>query len=211
MSLYQKLSAIQVELKAPKGHKNAHGGYMYRSCEDILDALKPLLSQHKCTLILSDSIEMVGTRFYVKVTAKLTDASDDDKVTAREAIECTALAREPEERKGFDASQITGAASSYARKYALNGLFCIDDTKDADSMDNRPEPPKVAKPAPVAAALPEQVAEIEALCTKLGKPYEQLKTHFKVSGTWTMAQATAALAALHKAEKDLAKQLDSQA
>lgn len=123
--IIEKLSAIQTALKAPKNQKNAFGGYNYRSCEDILEALKPLLKTHECALTVSDEIVLVGTRFYIKATATLHHKE--------ETLSNTAFAREEETKKGMDGSQITGAASSYARKYALNGLFCIDDTKDADA------------------------------------------------------------------------------
>ena len=126
----EKLAKIQKELKAPKGQLNKFGGYNYRSCEDILEAVKPLLDG--AILTLQDEIINIGNRFYVKATATFTDGTYTHSVTA--------MAREPETKKGMDESQITGMASSYARKYALNGLFCIDDTKDADTMDNTPTP-----------------------------------------------------------------------
>ena len=133
MNIYEKLLNIQNELKAPKGQTNKFGGYKYRSCEDILEAVKPLLKANKCILILSDEIKEVGyeeqSRFYVEATASLIDCEDERNI----AIRNTAYARESKEKKGMDDSQITGTASSYARKYALNGLFCIDDTKDADT------------------------------------------------------------------------------
>jgi len=125
--LVKKVSKIQQELKAPKSQRNKFGGYNYRNCEDILEAVKPLLGD--LILTISDSIEVVGNRVYVKSTAVITDGENK--------IENIAFAREAEDKKGMDLSQITGATSSYARKYALNGLFCIDDTKDADSMDNK--------------------------------------------------------------------------
>ena len=124
--VYEKLKNIQTELKAPKGQVNKFGGYKYRSCEDIMKAAKPVLAKYNCTVVIKDDVEYIGDRFYVKATATLTD------VETGESIETTALAREPEMKKGSDESQITGAASSYARKYCLNGLFLIDDTKDAD-------------------------------------------------------------------------------
>ena len=120
-----KLSAIQMELKAPKGQYNSYGGFKYRSCEDILEAVKPLLSKNGLTLLLTDEPVAVGNRVYIKATARLICGEDN--------IEVTAYAREPEDKKGMDTSQVTGTASSYARKYALNGLFLIDDTKDADT------------------------------------------------------------------------------
>lgn len=131
------LQAIQSELKAPKGQFNSFGGYKYRSCEDILEALKPVLAKYQAAVLLSDTVELVGDRVYVKATATLK--------TENETISVTAYARETEEKKGMDAAQITGSASSYARKYALNGLFGIDDTKDADTMDNREQPKQTKK------------------------------------------------------------------
>lgn len=121
----EALIKIQNELKAPKGQFNKFGNYKYRSCEDILEALKPLLTKNKCWLLLTDEIIQIGTRIYVKATASIYDGT----------LECSVsgFAREEETKKGMDGSQITGAASSYARKYALNGLFCIDDNKDADT------------------------------------------------------------------------------
>lgn len=127
MSIYQKLLDIQTELKAPKGQFNSFGNYKYRSCEDILEALKPLCNKHKVVLTVSDQLENIGDRYYIRATARLTDIETLDTTNN------TAYAREEESKKGMDGSQITGTASSYARKYALNGLFCIDDTKDADT------------------------------------------------------------------------------
>lgn len=128
--IIQKLAAIQAELKAPKNQENKFGGYKYRSCEDILEAVKPLLKKEGLALILSDNIEEVGGRVYVKATATILDSGD-----AGSSIGVAAYAREAETRKGMDDSQVTGSASSYARKYALNGLFAIDDTKDADATN----------------------------------------------------------------------------
>ena len=122
------LSKIQQQLKAPKSQRNDFGKYNYRSCEDILEAVKPLLAEHKCILTLSDRMIEVGGRVYVEATARFTEPEKD-------SIDITACAREAETKKGMDDSQITGAASSYARKYALNGLFCIDDTRDADATN----------------------------------------------------------------------------
>lgn len=119
------LIKIQQELKAPKGQYNSFGKYKYRSAEDILEAVKPLLGKYNAQLTLSDEIIAVGDRVYVKAVATFTDGNATEVVSA--------YAREPDDKKGMDASQITGTASSYARKYALNGLFLIDDTKDADT------------------------------------------------------------------------------
>ncbi|ENQ0912886.1 ERF family protein [Escherichia coli] len=121
--LHKKLWTIQQTLNAPKNQRNNFGGYSYRSAEDILEAVKPLLQN--ITLTLNDEIVLIGDRYYVKATATLSDGED--------AICVTAYAREEENKKGMDASQLTGATSSYARKYALNGLFCIDDAKDPDT------------------------------------------------------------------------------
>lgn len=128
MNINEKLLKIQIELKAPKGQYNSFGKYKYRSCEDILEAVKPLLQENKCTLTIKDDMEQIGERYYIKATAILADTESDNTI-----ITNTAYAREEENKKGMDGSQITGTASSYARKYALNGLFLIDDTKDADT------------------------------------------------------------------------------
>ena len=148
MNIYEKLSNIQNELKAPKGQFNKFGGYKYRSCEDILEAVKPICKKYKAVLVLSDTLENIGERYYIKATAALIDV-EDIKGNEIATIENTAYAREEESKKGMDGSQITGTASSYARKYALNGLFNIDDTKDADTdefvkqtQDNDKKPSK---------------------------------------------------------------------
>lgn len=132
MEFIEKIVAIQSELKAPKGQYNSFGKYNYRSCEDILEGVKPLLTKHGLILTIQDSIDLIGDRFYVKATATITDG--------KEQLSTSAYARESLDKKGMDASQVTGATSSYARKYALNGLLAIDDTKDADTMDNSKKP-----------------------------------------------------------------------
>lgn len=132
MEFIEKIVAIQSELKAPKGQYNSFGKYNYRSCEDILEGVKPLLTKHGLVLTIQDSIDLIGDRFYVKATATITDG--------KEQLSTSAYARESLDKKGMDASQVTGATSSYARKYALNGLLAIDDTKDADTMDNSKKP-----------------------------------------------------------------------
>lgn len=148
-----KLTEIQAELNAPKKQFNKFGNYAYRSCEDIVEAVKPLLKKHNADLFLSDEIEVKGDRYYVKATA--TFKCGDEVVVA------TASARESETRKGMDDSQITGAASSYARKYALNGLFLIDDNKDADSNEARYESEGRAKSAPAQSVSEEQKEEMK--------------------------------------------------
>ena len=143
MNIKEKLAAIQAELKAPKSQYNSFGGYHYRNAEDILEAVKPLLTKYHCGLVCSDEIVLIGERYYVKAEARFYDCDDNA------AFSTYAYAREEESKKGMDGSQVTGASSSYARKYALNGLFCIDDTKDSDTTntgDQKPQPEK--KPAP---------------------------------------------------------------
>jgi hypothetical protein len=125
LGIYNLLTEIQNELKVPKTKFNSFGKYNYRNCEDILEAVKPLLKKHSASLYISDTVDHIGERYYVKSTAVLEHNG--------EKISCFGLAREDNERKGMDLSQITGSCSSYARKYALNGMFLIDDTKDADS------------------------------------------------------------------------------
>ena len=142
-TLIERLAAIQSRLHAPKNQRNEFGKYNYRSCEDILEAVKPLLNG--LVLTITDDVTEVGGRIYVKATATVTDGA--------ESITATAFAREAETRKGMDESQITGSASSYARKYALNGLLLIDDNKDADSQDNSEQGQK-AKPAQKPFDLP---------------------------------------------------------
>lgn len=142
-SIYEKQTAIAAELKAPKGQFNKFGGYKYRSCEDILEAVKPLLVKYRASLSIRDFIEQQGSRYYVRATAELVSWDD------AQAIVSTAYAREPEDKKGMDASQITGTASSYARKYALNGLLLIDDTKDDDTRaPSDVKPKRTTKPKP---------------------------------------------------------------
>lgn len=131
MTIYEKLSTIQVKLNAPKKQYNSYGRYNYRSCEDILEGLKPHLEETKTAVTVNDEVVLIGERYYIKATATLHDCESDKSVSN------SAYAREELTKKGMDASQITGSTSSYARKYALNGLFCIDDVKDADTRDNR--------------------------------------------------------------------------
>lgn len=139
LNIYGKLAAIQKELKAPKSQYNSFAKYNYRSCEDILEAVKPLCIKNNATLILNDTVREISGRFYVVATATLADQESDG------VVEADAYAREPQDKKGMDDSQITGMASSYARKYALNGLFCIDDTKDADTDEVKRQEQKHVK------------------------------------------------------------------
>lgn len=129
MNLYQKLLRVQTQLKAPKNQYNIFGKYYYRSCEDITEAVKPLLAEENLVMTISDELILIGERYYVKATVTVIDGETGEK------HEVHAYAREAESKKGMDESQITGAASSYARKYALNGMFAIDDTKDSDATN----------------------------------------------------------------------------
>lgn len=171
MSIYEKLLSIQTELKAPKSQYNKFGGYNYRNCEDIAEALKPLLKQHNATVLLTDEIENIGDRFYVRANATFIDIESGEKVTV------SALAREELAKKGMDGSQVTGASSSYARKYALNGLFCIDDTKDSDTLNNSKEytaPPKAQKQPTKPVQPPKQASNV-IICPVCGKPVQPAK------------------------------------
>jgi len=142
----KELIKIQSELKAPKNQRNGFGKYMYRSCEDILEALKPLLKEQGCFLLLSDTIEEIGGCLMVKATAIIEKGADSISVTSYAGIDL--------QKKGMDSAQCFGSSSSYARKYALNGLFAIDDTKDSDSIEVKKEAPKqpVSKPKPKAVS-----------------------------------------------------------
>lgn len=128
-NVYLKLVEVQNKLKAPKNQFNKFGNYAYRNCEDILEALKPILAEVKAVVNMSDEVVLVGERYYIKATVKFIDAETG------EVVEASAMAREEENKKGMDSSQLTGSTSSYARKYALNGLFAIDDTKDSDTTN----------------------------------------------------------------------------
>ena len=158
-----KLNKIQVELKAPKGQYNSFGKFRYRSCEDILEAVKPLLEKHKCVLIISDTIEQIGERFYVRADATIYDSESG------ECINNTALAREDEAKSGMASAQLSGATSSYARKYALNGLLCIDDAKDPDTDVNTAK--RQGKPLPKYTCA-ECGKEIVSVTKRDGEPWE---------------------------------------
>ena len=131
LTLIQKLAKVQLELKAPKNQRNNFGGYNYRSAEDILEAVKPLAIKYGAVVNITDDVIQVSNRIYVKAMVRFIDIDD-----VSQSLATTALAREEETKKGMDGSQITGAASSYARKYALNGMFAIDDTKDSDATND---------------------------------------------------------------------------
>ena len=178
MSIYETLSHIQVELKAPKNLYNSFGRYKYRNAESILEAAKPLCAKYGCTLTVSDEVILIGSRYYIKATATVQDKDGN-------AASANALAREDETKKGMDGAQITGTASSYARKYALNGLFCIDDTKDPDTNEYHNQTAEdhqeatasqeatAAEPQPVTAS-PEVTAQVvKDMATTALKGYAQ--------------------------------------
>lgn len=145
---YEKIAKVQLELKAPKGQYNSFGKYKYRSCEDIVEAVKPILNKEGLILNLNDDLYLIGDRYYIKATAKITDGVNE--------LTSTAYARESLELKGMSDSQVTGTASSYARKYALNGLLAIDDTKDADTDEFA----RQTKQEPLKQELLDQLAEL---------------------------------------------------
>lgn len=159
MNIYEGLGVIQAKLKAPKNQTNSFGGYKYRSCEDILEAVKPILRDTGLVLTLTDRMVECGGRVYVEATAALYGNDDTSPIYV------TAYAREEESKKGMDSSQVTGAASSYARKYALNGLFCIDDAKDSDATNIGDE----QRPRPIQQTLETPEAP-RAVCEVCGKP-----------------------------------------
>lgn len=191
MEFIEKIVAIQSELKAPKGQYNSFGKYNYRSCEDILEGVKPLLTKHGLILTIQDSIDLIGDRFYVKATATITDG--------KEQLSTSAYARESLDKKGMDASQVTGATSSYARKYALNGLLAIDDTKDADTMDNSKKPVQQTQETVYnwqilkARATQGGISEDELVhyvteTFKVSKPSELKQEHYQQAFNWVNAK-----------------------
>ncbi len=189
--LNQRVGDIQHKLKAPKGQYNSFGKYNYRSCEDILEGVKPLLKEHNLALLIDDEIVQIGERYYVKATAKITDG--------REIVSATAYAREPDTKKGMDESQITGATSSYARKYALNALLCIDDTKDADTMDNSKKPVQQTQEtvynwqtlkarATQGGISEEELVHYVTETFKVSKPADLKQDHYQQAFNWVNAQ-----------------------
>ena len=191
----KELIAIQSELKAPKGQYNSFGKYKYRSAEDILEAVKPLLAKNGCTLTLSDELELIGDRYYIKATATLRGENESESVTA--------YAREEAEKKGMDGSQITGTASSYARKYALNGLFCIDDTKDADTDEYTAKTKAAEKPTAKKAAAPKEKGmtnreKVITVAEEKGISMKDLAAEFGLNGSTNEARFAEVLAELEK-------------
>lgn len=167
-TLLESLVTIQSELKAPKGLRNTFGNYNYRSAENILEAVKPLLTQEKCVITLSDSIEMIGNRFYVVAVALFENLNG-------ESMSVKAYAREEEQKKGMDGSQVTGASSSYARKYALNGLLLIDDTKDADTDEHAEQMKKGDSAAKPKTGVPKTEVPVQKPWLNQGEELKKVK------------------------------------
>lgn len=187
MNNYEKLLSIQSELKSPKSQYNNFGKYNYRSCEDILESLKPLLVKYKSVVYISDSLEHIGERFYVKATVTFVDCEKPETTP----ITVTAYAREEESKKGADGSQVTGASSSYARKYALNGLFDIDDTKDSDTTNDgkgqTQKPAAQQQPAQQTAAVNYR-NEFIKLCKEKGFDPIQCAAQYRITKQTTQEQ-----------------------
>lgn len=193
MNIYEKLNKIQVELNCPKSQKNSFGGYQFRSCSDILEAVKPLLEKYKVVLTVTDEIVLIGDRFYVKATATLHDTEGDGLVGA------SAYAREGKEQRGMSEAQLTGSTSSYARKYALNGLLSIDDVDDDDKISS--DTPKGSKaPSTVSE---KQIKRLIAIAIKKGYNAEQLsgmvyKKYQKATNNLTKEEYDVIVAGLEK-------------
>ena len=171
----KELLMIQQGLKAPKGQYNSFGKYYYRSCEDILEAAKPLCNEVKAVLLLGDEVKEVGGRVYVMAEALLVNTEKPE-----ESIRCYGYARETESRAKFDAAQLTGAASSYARKYALSGLFDLDDNKDADNLRPAENAKAASKEEKTAAVTAKQVADLQALAKQKGVNIESIVNGYKL-------------------------------
>lgn len=195
MGIYEKLLTLQANLKVPKGQYSDFGGYYYRSCEDITEAAKPLLTEVKAVLLLTDEVVVIGNRTYVKAAAKLIDTESDG------VVEVDGYAREDESQKGKDVAQITGSCSSYARKYALNGLFALDDAKDADAMP--PAQQQAEKPAgssqdpansgraekPTAKATSKQLGQLQAMAKQKGVAIDSIVKGYQLAQLQDMTTA----------------------
>lgn len=190
MNINEKLIAIQEELKAPKNLENKFGGYKYRNAEAILEALKPLLAKNKATLTLEDNIMVIGERYYLQAIATFIDCESNDKIVV------SSFAREQSDKKGMDSAQITGSTSSYARKYTLNGLFLLDDTKDPDSNEYKETADKKAKSEVVITEdnandriTSEQLSMLKNEAKKSGIPSTKIKEIFGLKNIEDMTQA----------------------
>lgn len=198
MNIYEKLTAVQNELKAPKSKYNSFGKYNYRSCEDILEAVKPLLAKNKLAMTIKDEIENIGDRFYVAAIVTVFDCESEQTIQTR------AFAREDTDKKGMDGSQITGSSSSYARKYALNGMFAIDDTKDADSWNTHDKVEKTENKPKTEYATEEQVSRLNELYKDSPDAYKKALTKLGVTNA-VMLKKLDAQALIDRVEAALAK------
>lgn len=182
MTIYEKLLSIQNELKVPKNQRNNFGNYNFRSCEDILEEVKPICKKNNVVIIVSDEIKQIGERYYVEATASLIDIETSEKIVNK------ASAREEDSKKGMDASQVTGASSSYARKYALNGLLAIDDNKDADTdefakQQNKGTDKKESKKEAVRTISVPQQKRLFALANNRNDVVKNVITRYKYDKT----------------------------
>lgn len=200
MNIYEKLSEIQNELKVPKGQRNTFGNYNFRSCEDIMETAKPVCKKHKTTLVVGDTLVQLGDRYYIEAKATLYDLESDTSIIN------TAYAREEETKKGMDASQITGATSSYARKYALNGLFNIDDNKDADTNEYT----KRTKEVSITEDTIKLMEELNLKSVKAGVDLDTICETYKVKSTaqLTLEQLKNAINKLNKNIKENGSKVD---
>ena len=181
MGINEKLMRIQTQIKAPKNLYNSFGKYNYRNAEGICEAVKPFLEKENVSLILVDDMVAIGNRYYLKATARLLDTENN------ESIEVSAFAREPEQKKGMDESQITGTASSYARKYALNGLFLLDDTKDADTDEYHNQTAyQQANNKPTVTS--EQVGKLKVEMLRTGATEQYICEYYKLDRLIDMTQ-----------------------
>ena len=181
MGINEKLMRIQTQIKAPKNLYNSFGKYYYRNAESICEAVKPFLEKENVSLILVDDMVAIGNRYYLKATARLLDNENN------ESIEVSAFAREPEQKKGMDESQITGTASSYARKYALNGLFLLDDTKDADTDEYHNQTAyQQANNKPTVTS--EQVGKLKLEMIRTGATEQYICEYYKLNKLIDMTQ-----------------------
>ena len=181
MAINEKLMRIQTQIKAPKNLYNSFGKYNYRNAESICEAVKPFLEKENVSLILVDDMVAIGNRYYLKATARLLDNENN------ESIEVSAFAREPEQKKGMDESQITGTASSYARKYALNGLFLLDDTKDADTDEYHNQTYQQANENKTTVTS-EQVGKLKLEMIRTGATEQYICEYYKLNKLIDMTQ-----------------------
>lgn len=192
MNKFEKLKEIQQKLKAPKSQYNSFGEYNYRNCEDILESLKPLLSEQNCTVYITDGIILIGERYYLKATVHFVDNESADEITT------TAYAREENEKRGMDLAQLTGSTSSYARKYALDGMFAIDDTKDYDYLNDGKDTAAKKDPKKETEKPVDWRHEYMQICAEKGIDSVKYATEHKISKATTQEEFKAICAVLKK-------------